>query len=162
MACNCLSRAWHLCISSQRLTGFLARPTFRNYATAKFAKSSWMEFSANNGIRLLNRPLWRKDFNVMGSVGKRRLLIQSKGLHGKANSGHSRAKFNMSERHKSVAMYTVSVVILVCGGSYAAVPLYRLYCQVQNTGNVLPDYRFHPGPTVFISQKPHSEYFQFI
>ena len=28
-------------------------------------------------------------------------------------------------------MYTLSIVILVCGGSYAAVPLYRLYCQVR-------------------------------
>ena len=134
MACNCLSRASHLWISSHRLTGFLARPTLRNYATAKFAKSSLKEFSANNGIRFLNRSLWRKDFNVTRSMGKSRVLIQSKCLHGKTNSGHSRAKFNMSEKHKSVAMYTVSVVILVCGGSYAAVPLYRLYCQVRKIG----------------------------
>ena len=139
MACKCLSRAWHLRISSQRLTGVLARPAGRNYATTKFPKFSWMQLCANDGIRFLNRSLWQRDFNVTGLLGKNRILIQGKGLHGKANSGHSRAKFNMSERHKSVAMYTVSVVILVCGGSYAAVPLYRLYCQVQNTGHFLPN-----------------------
>lgn len=42
-----------------------------------------------------------------------------------------KSKNDLSDKHKSVAMYTLSMVILVSGASYAAVPLYRLYCQVE-------------------------------
>eukprot|EP00795_Rhopilema_esculentum_P009373 gene9373-17078_t len=34
-------------------------------------------------------------------------------------------------------MYTLSLAILVCGGSYAAVPLYRLYCQASGYGGTV-------------------------
>jgi len=33
-------------------------------------------------------------------------------------------------RHKTVLLYLSSAAVLACGLSYAAVPLYRLYCQV--------------------------------
>ena len=36
----------------------------------------------------------------------------------------------MSKRHKTVALYIMALIVFVAGGSYAAVPLYRLYCQV--------------------------------
>eukprot|EP00794_Sanderia_malayensis_P009214 gene9214-10188_t len=41
------------------------------------------------------------------------------------------------ERHKSVAMYAVSLALLVGGCSYAAVPLYRLYCQASGYGGTV-------------------------
>ncbi len=45
-------------------------------------------------------------------------------------SGNNQYRKKLSEKHKSVAMYALSLAILIGGGSYAAVPLYRLYCQV--------------------------------
>ena len=39
------------------------------------------------------------------------------------------------EKNKTTAIYIIALVTLVLGGSYAAVPLYRIFCQVRN---------FHP------------------
>jgi cytochrome c oxidase assembly protein Cox11 len=43
---------------------------------------------------------------------------------------------DLQERNKRFAMYMFSVVIGVGGVSYAAVPLYKAFCQA--TGNSLP------------------------
>ena len=39
-----------------------------------------------------------------------------------------------SERSQSTLFYMASICILTCGASYAAVPLYRVFCQTQGYG----------------------------
>ncbi len=40
-------------------------------------------------------------------------------------------QFQGGEKNKSTVYYVVALGVLVCGLSYAAVPLYRLFCQVK-------------------------------
>lgn len=41
-----------------------------------------------------------------------------------------------AERNKSTLLYLLSLAILTAGASYAAVPLYRMFCQVQGYGGI--------------------------
>lgn len=45
---------------------------------------------------------------------------------------HSRSAFHRN--NTTVAIYVIAVTFFVLGGSYAAVPLYRLYCQASGLG----------------------------
>ena len=53
-----------------------------------------------------------------------------------SNCGFSRnfSSFQNSyhQKNKTTAIYTIALVTVVLGGSYAAVPLYRIFCQVRN------------------------------
>ena len=43
---------------------------------------------------------------------------------------HQKGKSVLEQRHKTVLYYLCAVAVLVAGASYAAVPLYRIFCQV--------------------------------
>ena len=75
-------------------------------------------------------PCYRSDCNPFLSRPVNRRLLLAIREFGKS-SKKSSAYGSLSEKHSTTAMYVISIVILVCGGSYAAVPLYRLYCQVR-------------------------------
>ena len=74
-------------------------------------------------------PFIRSSCYPSFSMPRNRTLLLPIREFGKS-SKTKHGKFSLSEKHNTTAMYVISVVILVCGGSYAAVPLYRLYCQV--------------------------------
>lgn len=48
----------------------------------------------------------------------------------------------LQERHKTVLLYLSSAAVLACGLSYAAVPLYRLYCQASGYGSAQQEIDF--------------------
>ena len=45
----------------------------------------------------------------------------------------SSSRNHYQQKNRSTAIYIVALVIVVLGGSYAAVPLYRIFCQVRYT-----------------------------
>ena len=64
--------------------------------------------------------------------------------HGMAvMSARGMATARPSNRNKTAFFYIMSVVITTAGLAYAAVPLYRLFCQVWWSPLVLPDSTFH-------------------
>lgn len=56
----------------------------------------------------------------------------SKGLNcwGQSSRNISNSMNRHQQRNRTTAVYTVALVIVVLGASYAAVPLYRIFCQV--------------------------------
>lgn len=61
-----------------------------------------------------------------------RLMSTSSGVHGGG----------MQQSHKTVLLYLSSAAVLACGLSYAAVPLYRLYCQASGYGSAKQEIDF--------------------
>lgn len=136
MACMCLSRlkglrsAARLSMASINTARQVEQCCIisRNFSCGRTLKSHralqniprkglpFIPFSRLNGFQSSLLRGSRTDMLLVRQMGK---------------ASHSRSKNYLSEKHRSVAMYTLSIVILVCGGSYAAVPLYRLYCQVK-------------------------------
>jgi hypothetical protein len=47
-----------------------------------------------------------------------------------SRSGRAAAEESVKERNKRLATYMLSIAIGVLGVSYAAVPLYKVFCQV--------------------------------
>ena len=54
----------------------------------------------------------------------------------------SRNITTLQERHKTVLLYLSSAAVFACGLSYAAVPLYRLYCQASGYGSAKQEIDF--------------------
>lgn len=94
---------------------------------------------------------------TVGRETRRPQLFQSRQLHGfsyKKSFPHLRhfkeilgrhrtmATTGLENRHKTVLLYLSSAAVLACGLSYAAVPLYRLYCQASGYGNAKQDVDF--------------------
>ena len=58
-------------------------------------------------------------------------------------STHASGKnIGMQQSHKTVLLYLSSAAVLACGLSYAAVPLYRLYCQASGYGSAKQEIDF--------------------
>ena len=52
-----------------------------------------------------------------------------------SSSRHQNARHeSFSEKNKTLALYALSAVVGVLGGSYAAVPLYKIFCQATGFG----------------------------
>lgn len=96
----------------------------RTFTSCSSMKTKCQKISA---FRMV--PFNRSGCYPLFSMPGNRTVLQSIREFGKS-SKRKYGKFSLSEKHNTTAMYVISVVILVCGGSYAAVPLYRLYCQV--------------------------------
>lgn len=109
----------------------------RNIHAYKTSKNTWTCFTNNvlkdvqnvqprlyaQGIRNINT--WH--YGVLhASLYRLGILRQVIGKRYMRSSNGGREEKN----HKTVLLYLTSAAILVAGLSYAAVPLYRLYCQV--------------------------------
>ena len=58
-------------------------------------------------------------------------------------STHAPGKnIGIQQSHKTVLLYLSSAAVLACGLSYAAVPLYRLYCQASGYGSAKQEIDF--------------------
>ncbi len=92
-------------------------------------------FTPDFGHQLRNISTMPLRINQANSVFRR--LLPNQHHHGiyrisfRFQSGRKQYQKYSSDKHKSVATYALSIAILVGGASYAAVPLYRLYCQVK-------------------------------
>lgn len=62
-----------------------------------------------------------------------RSLVFSKRIHcwGQFSRNFSNSRNRYQQRNRTTAIYTVALVVVVLGASYAAVPLYRIFCQVR-------------------------------
>ena len=56
--------------------------------------------------------------------------VFSKNYWGNFSRNFSNYRNRSQQRNRTTAIYTVALVIVVLGTSYAAVPLYRIFCQV--------------------------------
>jgi hypothetical protein len=65
-----------------------------------------------------------------------------------SSKSHQSTKESITKRNKVVAMYSLATLFGLVGLSYAAVPLYRLFCQVTGLGGTVKT-----GPSSFTSGK---------
>lgn len=62
--------------------------------------------------------------------GKRWVFSTRNHCHGPFSRNFSSSRNHYQVRNRTTATYTIALVIVVLGASYAAVPLYRIFCQV--------------------------------
>ena len=95
----------------------------------KFSSNTLIEMKSWRVHRIGIKPFFKVELYPLHSLLGNRVRFLSTREFAKS-ARENRASFGLSQKHNTIAMYVISIVILVCGGSYAAVPLYRLYCQV--------------------------------
>ncbi|CAB4013174.1 Cytochrome c oxidase assembly COX11, mitochondrial, partial [Paramuricea clavata] len=68
-----------------------------------------------------------------------RSLVFSKRIHcwGQFSRNFSNSRNHYQQRNRTTAIYTVALVVVVLGASYAAVPLYRIFCQASGLGGTV-------------------------
>ena len=92
--------------SSFGLSGSYSTPLLsRFFGTKNFCRTRYQ----NYGCALIGRPTI---------------------IRGLFSRNFSKSQQSTREKNKSTAIYIIAVATVVLGGSYASVPLYRLYCQV--------------------------------
>ena len=141
MACSCVLRSWR---SRTTVQSILAKQRMNSYAT--LVKDCQMKPKQEGFNNIYNHhSLFRSGAPTLQSYAKllqnirsfytsrQQVILKNRGntIFYRMTSTRDSSKTN-AERHRSIAMYALSVAILVGGLSYAAVPLYRLYCQVAN------------------------------
>ena len=141
MACSCVLRSWR---SRTTVQSILAKQRMNSYAT--LVKDCQMKPKQEGFNNIYNHhSLFRSGAPTLQSYAKllqnirsfytsrQQVILKNRGntIFYRMKSTRDSSKTN-AERHRSIAMYALSVAILVGGLSYAAVPLYRLYCQVAN------------------------------
>ena len=81
-------------------------------------------------------------FVVRNNWSKYSLIQQSPNsyiyCYGVVRRYYNDERTHQSGRNRSTLVYTTAVAIIVLGLSYAAVPLYRMFCQVITTSSRLP------------------------
>ena len=96
----------------------LERCVFSSIASG-FCFSSFRRIYRRLSVAIVGKQLWQ-----VATGSSRRLTI--------ATEATSTRSWSKSRRNATVVIYTVAAVIGVAGMSYAAVPLYRLFCQVRH------------------------------
>lgn len=71
--------------------------------------------------------------NQLKKISTKDLLSLNRSIkfHSRFQSHTSKQASEEKKRNRSIAYYSTAAVILTGGLTYAAVPLYRLFCQVQ-------------------------------
>ena len=82
-------------------------------------------------LKLFNSLNFYKVGNVKCRQGFYNYWMLSKIFNCRGQSRNfSNSRNPYQQRNRTTAIYTVAIVIVVLGVSYAAVPLYRIFCQV--------------------------------
>lgn len=146
MACSCVLRSWR---SRTTVQSILAKQRMNSYAT--LVKDCQMKPKQEGFNNIYNHhSLFRSGAPTLQSYAKllqnirsfytsrQQVILKNRGntIFYRMKSTRDSSKTN-AERHRSIAMYALSVAILVGGLSYAAVPLYRLYCQASGYGGTV-------------------------
>lgn len=95
-----------------------------------------LNLGRSNGHKVTNHHLIRQMHRSYNEIHRNQWF----------NKFYKNQRFNstnaMDNRHKSALLYLSSAAVLACGLSYAAVPLYRLYCQASGYGSAKQDIDF--------------------
>ena len=95
------------------------------------------------GSRLFSmRKIFLRDILQKKEISSFRLPLNKKVLGLRYTSKYAGTNTGMQQSHKTVLLYLSSAAVLACGLSYAAVPLYRLYCQASGYGSAKQEIDF--------------------
>jgi len=141
MAYNCFGRPGALLRCLTRAIQISSRNEIRTIQDCctnarKFSSNALTEMNLRRVHRIGIKQFFKVEFYPLYSlIGNRVRFLSTREFTKSVRE--NRAHFGFSQRHNATAMYVISIVILVCGGSYAAVPLYRLYCQASGYGGTV-------------------------
>ncbi|XP_028406686.1 cytochrome c oxidase assembly protein COX11, mitochondrial-like [Dendronephthya gigantea] len=97
------------------------------------------------GHRFLGNSKWPKSWNFydIGAAKfpcgfhKSCVFSTQNHCHGQFSRKFSSSRNHYQQRNRTTATYTIALVIVVLGASYAAVPLYRIFCQASGLGGTV-------------------------
>ena len=80
-------------------------------------------------FKSLHQKFNKNNFIIKQNLCKNRLFLRQ------LSSDYNRIReLSAKSRNKNIVLYATAFVLLVLGGTYASVPLYRIYCQSTGKG----------------------------